>query len=116
MSREYILKFNESNIDSLYSFNALKKGYKWVETRAATPKYREVQIGEILVFICGKERLEKTVRNTSIFKDIKSLLTTYKITDIMPNKTRAEELEDAYYSYPGYKEKIEEFGLVAFEI
>ena len=54
--------------------------------------------------------------NKTLFKDIKSLLTKYKITDIMPNKSRAEELENAYYSYPGYKEKIEEFGLVAFEI
>ena len=44
------------------------------------------------------------------------MLRVYKIKDIMPGLGTKKELEQAYYSYPGYKEKIEKFGLIAMQV
>ena len=116
MSKKHVLKFNQANPESVYSFDAIKSGEKWVETRAATEKYTKIKEGDILVFECGDKKLEKEVLHVEIFKNIHAMLKKYKVTDIMPNKKTKEDLESAYYSYPDYKEKIEKFGLIAFEI
>jgi len=34
----------------------------------------------------------------------------------MPFVNSLEEMKQVYYSFPNYKEKIEEFGLVVFEL
>jgi hypothetical protein len=34
----------------------------------------------------------------------------------MPDLSSKEEAKKRYYSYPNYKEKIEQFGLLAFEL
>lgn len=116
MIKKYILKFNQSNPESVYSFDAIGAGDKWVETRAATDKYTKIKAGDELVFSCGNKKIEKKVLRGTIFKDIASMLKRYKVTDIMPNKKTQDDLEAAYFSYPDYREKIEKFGLIALEI
>ncbi|MBI3633741.1 MAG: hypothetical protein HY226_05640 [Candidatus Vogelbacteria bacterium] len=116
MPKKYLLKFNQANSESVYSFDAIRSGEKWVETRAATPKYISIKVGDILVFECGDKKLERKVLQVAVFKNISILLKKYKVTDIMPNKKTKADLEAAYFSYPDYKEKIEKFGLIAFEI
>lgn len=97
-------------------FQEIVDGLKWVETRAATERYREIMKGDILRFTCGKKVLEKKVKTAHIFKSISAMLKKYKITDIMPSISSLKEMRAAYDSYPGYKEKIKKHGLIAFEI
>jgi ASC-1-like (ASCH) protein len=35
---------------------------------------------------------------------------------IMPDLKSVTEVKKAYYSYPNYKEKIQKFGILAFEL
>ena len=109
---KHILRFRQVNKDI---FEDIKKGRKTVETRAATSRFKNITSGDAVVFICGKEKFEKTVKRSQIFKSIVSMLSQYKIKDIMPRLSTEEELKKAYYSYPKYKEKIKKFGLVALE-
>lgn len=39
-----------------------------------------------------------------------------KVKDIMPDRSSRKELEDAYFSYPDYKDKMRKFGLITFEL
>ena len=68
-------------------FDAIRSGKKKIETRAGSPKFFNIEVGDMLVFICGKDRFEKKVKKAKKFKDIKSLLKVYKPQDINP-KTR----------------------------
>lgn len=111
-SKTYILRFRQSDKDI---FEDILGGRKIVETRAATSRFKNIKAGDVLVFVCGKERFEKKVKKSVIFKNISAMLEKYKIKDIMPRLSTREELEKAYYGFSGYKEKIKKFGLIALE-
>jgi len=55
-------------------FDALKKGEKTIETRAATKKYRKVKEKDVLNFVCGQESLQKTVGKVFLFKTIEEMV------------------------------------------
>ncbi len=112
--KRYIIRFNKNIPNSEYNFGAIKSRIKKVETRAATDKYRKIKTGDSLVFVCGKNKFERAVKSVKVFSNIDAMLKKYKIKEIMPNKKSRKELEEAYYSYPDYKEKIEKVGLVAW--
>lgn len=97
-------------------FEFIKNGRKKVETRAATEKYRKIKKGDSLVFICGKDKLEKRVKGAKIFKNITMIIKKYKIKEIAPHIKTKKGLEEMYYSFPDYRQKIKEFGLIAFEL
>ena len=110
---KYTLRFRAINRQT---FLAIKLGTKSVETRAASERYKDIKAGDVLVLVCGKDKFEKVVKKTKIFKTIKSLITTYPIKKIMPEALSEKDLRRAYYSYPGYKEKLKKFGLMALEL
>lgn len=109
---KHILRFRQ--VDNGI-FEDIRNGKKIVETRAATVKFRNIKLGDMVVFVCGKDKFERKVKRVQIFKSIASLLNKYKVKDIMPSLSNREELEKVYYSFPNYKEKIEKFGLIALE-
>lgn len=107
------LKFRAVNRDI---FEAIRSGKKPVETRAATVKYAGIKAGDTVEFVCGKDKFTKPVKRAEIFKSISDLVKKYKPEEINPNIKTVDELEKMYYSFPGYKEKIEKVGLIAFEV
>ena len=113
-SKKYVLRFNIKNLDT---FRDIKSGKKKVETRAATERYNKIQKGDILVLVCGKERIEKEIIEAKHFKNLPGLLKTYSIGLIMPGRAKTlKEAQKIYFSYPGYEEKIKKFGLMAFKL
>ena len=72
--------------------------------------------GDVLIFVCGKERFEKRVGGVSLFRSIDAMLKACRVEDIMPGRSIKKELAAAYDSFPGYKEKIKKFGLVAWSV
>ncbi len=110
---KYTLRFRVVNKDI---FLDIKSGKKVIETRAATERYKNIQIGDTIVLVCGKEQFAKKVKKAKIFKSIGSLIEAYPIKKIMPNLSGEKELQKAYYSYPNYKEKIKRSGLIALEL
>ncbi len=98
------------------NFDELKSGIKAVETRAATIKYQPIEKGDTLTFVCGKDKFSKTIIKKTHFKSIDAMFRKIPFKKISPDLKTKEEAEKRYYSYPNYKEKIEEFGLLAFEL
>lgn len=112
-SKKYVLRFRAANKDI---FDAIKEGKKKIETRAATVKYRNIKAEDIVVLACGAQRFEKIVRSVHIYKTIRALLRSHKPKEINPRVSAESELIDTYYSFPGYREKIKKFGLIALEL
>lgn len=54
--RSKIIKFRATDRDI---FRAIVEGKKKIETRAATSKYRDIRIGDTLIFVCKKEKIRK---------------------------------------------------------
>ncbi len=97
-------------------FDAIKNGQKFIETRAVANKYRKIQEGDILVFVCGDEKLEKSVEKVDIYKSIDDVVKVIDFKSVMPFVDSIDEMKKVYFSFPDYKEKIEKFGIIAFKL
>lgn len=97
-------------------FELIKFGEKTIETRAATDKYRRIKAKDILIFKCGKNKLEKAVTRVHHFRTIEDLAGSLDLRKIMPFVSSIKQAKLVWYSFPGYQEKIRKYGLVAFEI
>ncbi|MBI2024851.1 MAG: hypothetical protein HYT03_02070 [Candidatus Harrisonbacteria bacterium] len=108
-----ILRFRRINKDI---FEAIKRGNKRIETRAATKKYKNIKTGDKVILSCGRDKFEKHVKKAKIYKKIGSLLRKYKPTELNPHVKTAKEIETMLYSFPGYKTKINKCGIIALEL
>ncbi len=114
--KRLILRFNQSNQNSKKSFEAINDGTKTIETRAATIKYKNLKKGDMLVFVCGKSKIKKEAKQVRYFKSVVALLRAYSFKKITPFVKTKQECVATYESYPAYKEKIDQFGVVAIEL
>ncbi len=112
-SKSHTLPFAKDNLDT---WNLIKSGKKAVETRAGGPKYIDIKAGDILVFSCLGKKFNKKVSKVTHFKTVSAMLKKYKPSDINPTVSTAKELQAMYDSFPGYKERLKEFGILAFEL
>lgn len=92
----------------------IRSGHKSVETRAATIKYRNIQAGDVLVVVCGKDSFEKSISIAEYYDSIESLMAGVPMTTICPDTKSMDDVYKMYYRFPGYKEKIAEHGIMAF--
>lgn len=112
-NKKIILRFRRINRDI---FLAIKNNKKKIETRAASKKFRSIKTGDKLIFVCGKEKIERYAKKARVFKTIKALLKKYKPREINPKAFSEKEITKIYYSFPKYKEKIKKYGLIAIEL
>jgi ASC-1-like (ASCH) protein len=111
--KTYKLRFREIDRNI---FDAIRKGKKKVETRAATEKYMNLKRGDATTFVCGKSKFKKKIKRVIKFKTIDGLVRKFKPVQINPSCRTKKELEEMYYSFPKYKEKIKKFGLIVLEL
>lgn len=97
-------------------FQTIADGRKTIETRAATPKYRKVAVGDELVIRCGTEEVTRVVKRVEIYFSIDELLAGVGLNNVMPLVENVEQAKQEWYSYPGYRDKIAQHGLVAWYI
>jgi ASC-1-like (ASCH) protein len=113
MNKKLILRFRVVDKDN---FLEVKNGLKVVETRAAAPKYRQIKKGDTLVIVCGKDRMEKKVKRVRIFPSIGAMVKVIPYKRIMPSIKSLSDLQQVYYGYPGYRDKLKKYGVIAFDI
>jgi len=111
--KQYTLRFRAKD---KFNFLDLKRGAKNIETRAGTPKYRQVTAGDKLIIVCGKDKVTKTVKKTHHFRSLGALLKHFPLKRINPDLNTIAEARKRWYSYPGYKERIKQYGIVAWEL
>ena len=109
--KTYTLRFAAANVDT---WNYIKNGKKKVETRAASVKYLPIKEGDTLVLSCKGKKFTKVVKKVTRFKTLAALFKVYKPSVINPDIKTADEMIKKYHSFPGYEEKLKEFGILAF--
>ena len=112
-SKTIQLRFREADRNI---FEAIRKGKKKVETRAASPKFINIKTGDYVKLVCGKDSFKKRVKGAKIFKTISAILRKYKAKEINPLAKSKSDLENMYDSFPNYREKIKEYGLMVLEL
>lgn len=108
-----VLRCRSSNRDI---FEAIRKGKKKIETRAATKRYRLIETGDTIVFVCGKSRFQKKVKSVEIFRSAGAIFKKHKPVQINPNTKTEKEARAMWNSFPGYTDKIRRYGLVVFRL
>ncbi len=111
--KSYTIRFRAVNRDI---FLAIKSGKKNIETRAATERYRDIQKGDVLILVCVKDKIRKQVKKVEHFKSLGAILKKYRPETINPKTKTVKEAREMWYSFPGYKEKIRRFGLMAITL
>lgn len=94
----------------------IQKGEKKVETRAAGPKYQHIQTGDTLVLSCGGKKFKKHIRKVTKFKTLTAMFKVYDPEVIHPGIGGKKALTEKYKSFTGYRERIKQFGMLAFEL
>lgn len=112
-NKKYLLRFAKQN---LATWEHIKSGEKDIETRAGTVKYTSIKSGDTLTLSCNGKKLYKKVKKVTYFKTIAGLVKKYNPERINPGVKTLKEMQAMYYSYPRYKEKIAQFGILAFEL
>ncbi|MEK7154096.1 MAG: hypothetical protein AAB792_00875 [Patescibacteria group bacterium] len=56
------------------------------------------------------------MKRAKFFKTITAILKEYKAKEINPSCKGAKELQEMYFSFPGYSEKIKKYGIVAWKL
>jgi ASC-1-like (ASCH) protein len=111
--KKHILKIRQ--VDKVF-FEVIKEGRKTIESRAAIDRYRKIKEGDVLVFVCGSEKLEKKVKKVEYYKTIEEMTKVINFKKVMPFVDSIEEMKKVYFSFPDYKQKIDKFGLVVFKL
>ncbi|MBI2632779.1 MAG: hypothetical protein HYW78_00090 [Parcubacteria group bacterium] len=112
-NKKIVLRMRAKNRDI---FEAVKNGTKKVETRAATKKFISVKAGDSIVVRCGKDRFEKKVKRVQHFFSLDALFKKYRPHKITPWISSEKKQRALYYSFPGYREKIKRYGIIAMEL
>lgn len=107
------LIFRETDKDN---FDRIKSGEKLIETRAGLPEYLQITDGDTLLFSCGENTTSKIVSKTHHFQNIAELIAEIGIEQIMPAGTSEIEAITKWNSFPGYPERIEQYGIIAWEL
>ncbi len=109
--KQWLMEFGDEGKDN---FDEILSGIKKIETRAGGPKYDGVQIGDEMLFVCGDKKLFKKVDNMKYFKSVDGMVKLISFKDIMPNVMSVNEMKRIYNMYPGYNDRIKEYGIYAF--
>ncbi len=97
-------------------FERIVSGEKTIETRAGSPEYLSVAAGDTLNISCGNDSINKTVTEVFHFKTIEELLNTIEIGEILPAGTTREQAIELWNSFPGYPERIRQYGIIAWRL
>jgi ASC-1-like (ASCH) protein len=98
------------------SFDKIKSGEKPIETRAATVKYQAVTLGDELVFSCAGELFSRAVVKIHRWESVEEMAKEAPLRKVIPWADSLDEAKAVFASFPGYEEKIQEFGILGFEL
>ena len=97
-------------------FDAIRSGLKTVEGRIAKPEYLALKPKELITFIDPNgDSCTAEICRVTHFTDFREMLEISTVQACIPGASLNEALE-IYRSFPGYKEKEKEFGVVAIHI
>ncbi len=98
------------------TFELIRSGRKEIETRAGSPAYLQIQPGDMIEFSCGTEKIRRRVKQVEHYKDFAGLFAAYAPQEINPNQSDAAAMQKKYLSFPGYGQRLKEYGILVFSL
>lgn len=95
-------------------FEQLESGKKSIETRAATVRNQNIEVGDQLEISCGPKQLFRTVKGIQHYDSVESIFQSADWNRVMPEVETLDDAKAVYYAWPGYREKIDQHGILAF--
>lgn len=111
--KNHRLAFREVDRDKYLD---IVEGRKPIETRAATVKYRKVAVGDTFTIVCGRDYVIKKITWVRHFRSVDSMLRSLPLEKILPSAENKAQAEKIFYGFPGYRDKIKECGIIAFNL
>lgn len=99
-------------------FDAVKAGLKTVEGRLNRPRFKYLQPGMKISFTATNthEVIECTIVELIIYPSFEAMLTSAGLKNMLPEICTIAEGIALYESFPGYKEEVEKFGVLAIRL
>lgn len=102
-------------------FRAIKNGTKKVEGRvssSANDRYSKIKSGDEIVFELepGSESLNTKVDFVHHYPDVRSMLETEGVENVLSSRGNLEQGIKSYHSIPHYRENIKKYGIYAIGI
>jgi|SRR3989338_7118140 len=120
LAKTWVLRIRTRN---RIKFNAIKSGRKIIETRALGKTSSGKNFGKVakfdwVIFICGKNKLKREVKKVQKFRSLEEMFNKLDMEEVIPyarNKS-LRVVRARYFTFLGYKERIQKHGLIAFWI
>lgn len=101
-------------------FDAVKNGFKTVETRPATEKYSQIRTGDTVTLrsLDTGESIEKKVSFVHKYRSIGDMAEAEDTSKIVPGVTTRDRLAEVFEEFKKkwgreYAEKLEKYGIIA---
>lgn len=99
-------------------FERIRSGEKTIDTRSSNPNSpkKSIAVGDILLFKCDGKSVEKKVKEIRKYSEFEEYLEKEDLENILGKGTTKEDARKIHYSFPSYKERLEKYGIVAFDL
>lgn len=106
------MKTIQLNVQEPY-LSFILNGQKTIEGRLNKGKFKDLQIGDILII--GSEENKFIINKLTTYQSFREMLEKEGIENVIPDKNTLDEAEGVYHNFYT-KEQEEEFGVVAIGI
>lgn len=102
-------------------FRAIKNRSKKVEGRvssSANDRYSKIKSGDEIVFELepGNETLSVKVEFVHHYPDVRNMLETEGVENVLSSRGKIEQGIESYHSIPQYRENIKKYGIYAIGV
>jgi len=117
--KTWVIEFREQD---KATFERIKSGSKTIEARAlGGPKstksyYDDIVVSDRINFLCEGRKILKEVSAVRKYQNLEDYLNKEDLENILGKGATKHSAKETLLGFPGYKERLTEFGIVAFEI
>lgn len=99
-------------------FNAMKAGLKTVEARINSLKFKDLHSGDQISFTCNvtHEVILCRVQEIIVYVSFFEMIQEQGLQNMLPDVATIAQGVAIYESFPGYKEKVKNNGVLAIKI
>lgn len=97
----------------------IRSGAKTVEGRCAVPLYTKIKAGDVVRFFYRAKASDDVVcevTRVNKYKTFKDMLIAEGVANCVPTTTSLEKALQVYRSFPKFREKELEYGVLAFQL
>ncbi|WP_218814639.1 ASCH domain-containing protein [Rickettsiella endosymbiont of Dermanyssus gallinae] len=97
-------------------FKQIRDRKKTVEGRLAKEKFSAMQVGDLLEFVSGGDRILTKILEIKKFPTFKEMLEYYGVNQCLPGIDNLDEAVSIYHAFPGYRDAEVLLGVLGIKV